>query len=138
MRAEYLWITVVAITWGGYPLMARAAGQQGPLGPVLLMLGGLIPVCIAWQVLPAPDTPSQGFPTLLLLAGVAMGIGLTAYHAVLTSPMHASLSIPIINVSMLLVSTVGAVIAFAEPVSIRKLVATALLVAGIALLQGSD
>lgn len=138
MRTEYLWIAVVALAWGGYPLMARAAGQQGPFGAVLLMLGGLLPVGLAWQLLPAPDAPQSGFPSLLLLAGATMGVGLTAYHAVLTSPMDASLSIPIVNVTMILVSTMGAVVFFAEPLSARKLIAVALLVAGIALLQSAE
>ena len=47
MSFEYLCIALVAIFWGGWPLVARSAGYGGPLGSLVLSVAGLIPITLA-------------------------------------------------------------------------------------------
>jgi drug/metabolite transporter (DMT)-like permease len=137
MRAEYLWIGVVALTWGGYPLVTRAAAQEGPRAALILMLAGLIPIVVAAIRHPTWSAPLPGKLALtqLVIAGLMMGIGFVAFYAITVSKMEASVSIPITDVSMMLVSAVGAMLFFAEPVTLQKLGGLALMLAGIALLR---
>jgi drug/metabolite transporter (DMT)-like permease len=65
-----------------------------------------------------------------------MGIGLVAFVTVTNSrQMEASVSIPIIDTSMLVVTVVGAVLFFSEPVTLRKCLGLALLIVGILVLR---
>ena len=65
-----------------------------------------------------------------------MGIGLLAFNAVTVSrQIEASISIPVMDTGMLIVSVLAAVLFFAEPVTLRKCAGLALLVAGIAVLR---
>lgn len=139
MRNEYLWIAVVGLTWGGYPLMTRWAGYEGPRATLLLMLTGMVPIAIA--VL-QPSTTSSVAPTTLALAkliaaGLLMGVGLLAFHALVTSPMDASISVPMADVAMLLISVIGAIVFFGEAITVQKVGGIALLLAGMALLRTS-
>lgn len=135
MRTDLVWIAVTAVCWGGYPLVARTAGHGGPRGTLVLMLAGLVPI-----VAMAAWTGGVGWPTgsalmKLGIAGLMMGGGLLAFHALATGPMDASVSIPIVDVAMLLVSAIGAVCFFAESVTPQKAIGVCLLLAGIALLR---
>ena len=47
MQLEWTCIALVAICWGGYPLIARAAGYGGPVGTLVLFISGLLPVLLA-------------------------------------------------------------------------------------------
>lgn len=139
MRNEYLWIAVVGLTWGGYPLLTRWAGYEGPRATLILMLTSIVPIVIAMLKPSANDTVA---PTTLALvklcgAGVLMGIGLLAFHALMTSPMDASISVPIVDVSMLLISAIGAIVFFGEAITLHKIGGIALLLAGMALLRVS-
>jgi multidrug transporter EmrE-like cation transporter len=49
--------------------------------------------------------------------------------------LDASTSIPIIDTAMLLVSVVGAVLFFAEPMTAKKVIGVVLLIAGIVVLK---
>ena len=82
------------------------------------------------------DDGKQYVGSLLIVAGMAMGIGTAAFNFVANSrKIDASISIPIVDTAMLVVSVIGAVIFFAEPVTIRKLVGIGLLIAGIVVLK---
>jgi drug/metabolite transporter (DMT)-like permease len=136
MRYEYICIAVVALMWGGYPLVARSSGIGGPLGALILTLTALLPIgaLTIWQG-GAVKSDSSAF-IKLSVAGFMMGIGLVAFNAVANSRnMDASVSIPIIDTTMLIVTVIGAMIFFAEPVTARKLIGVALLVAGIMVLK---
>ena len=136
MRFEFICIATVALFWGGYPLVARSTGVGGPLGALILTLAGLVPILTAviWQG--GALRPTAAEIVRLLIAGVMMGIGLIAFNAVANSKnMEASISIPIIDTSMLIVSVLGAMLFFAEPVSGKKLIGLALLIAGIVVLK---
>jgi multidrug transporter EmrE-like cation transporter len=64
-----------------------------------------------------------------------MGSGLIAFNRLVNSRLDASISIPIVDTAMLIVTTLGAIYFFQEAVTARKLVGFALLVAGIAVLR---
>jgi multidrug transporter EmrE-like cation transporter len=49
--------------------------------------------------------------------------------------LDASISIPIIDTAMLVVSVIGAIVFFAEPVTAKKLLGIGLLIAGITVLK---
>ena len=71
----------------------------------------------------------------IAVAGIMQGIGLMAFVRVATGKLEASVSIPISDVGMLIVTTVGAVWLFQEAMTVQKLIGLGLLVAGIALLR---
>ena len=132
MRPEYLYIAVAALMWGSYPLILRSSGQGSAMGSLLLMLSGLVPIAAAviwqggWQRPPAIEL------TKLAVAGMMMGVGLLTFNAVANSrQIDASISIPIIDTTMLVVTVLGAVLFFAEPVTLKKVIGLALLIAGI-------
>src|SRR5204863_5440106 len=97
---------------------------------------GLIPISIATWLDPATRRPVAIDVALLAVAGVMMGCGTAAFNYLATSRrMDASVSIPITDTAMLIVSVLGAVLFYAEPVTTRKLLGLVLLVAGIAVLK---
>lgn len=135
MRVEYIWIVVTALTWGGYPLITRTAGFSGPRGALILMLTGLVPIAIM-----AARAGGDGWPTTaglvkLSIAGLMMGIGLISFHALAVGKMDLSVSIPTVDVAMMLVSAIGAMLFFAEPVTLQRLLGIGMLVGGIILLR---
>ena len=67
-----------------------------------------------------------------------MGVGLVAFNLLANSKLEASVSLPIVGTAMLLVSTVGAIYVFQEPLTARKAIALCLLVAGIAIMPSSS
>ena len=138
MRFEWSCIALVAICWGGYPLIARAAGFGGPVGTLVLFVSGLLPVSLAALSQVSAARPSAGAVGKLGIAGVIMGVGMVAFNLVANSKLEASVSLPIVDTAMLLVSTVGAIYLFQEPLSTRKAVALCLLVAGIVIMPSSS
>lgn len=136
MRLEYVCITLVALFWGSYPLVARSAGGSAQLGTLILSLSSLVPIVVVvlWQGSGSRLPPNDLIK--MMIAGLMMGIGLVAFIVVANSrQLEASVSIPIMDTGMLIVTVVGAVLFFGEPLSIRKLVGLALLVAGILTLR---
>jgi uncharacterized membrane protein len=137
MRAEYLWIAVVGLTWGGYPLIARWANYEGPRATMILMVAGIVPILIA-MLQPSATVPSWPTPIALaklVAAGLLMGVGLLAFHALTNSPLDASITIPISDTSMLLVTTLGAIAFFGEAITLQKLAGISLMLIGIVLLR---
>jgi drug/metabolite transporter (DMT)-like permease len=135
MTLEIVCIALVAICWGGYPLVARASGYGGPLGALILTFAGLVPILLSvlWQG--SSERPSPGALGKLGIAGVLMGSGLVAFNRLANSPLEASISIPIVDTAMLIVTTLGAIYFFQEAVTAQKLVGLALLAAGIVALR---
>jgi drug/metabolite transporter (DMT)-like permease len=136
VKPEYMGIVIVALMWGSYPLITRAAGGGGLLGTFVMMTAGWITIAIAaaWQGFDSRFAFAQTMK--LAVAGSMMGIGLIAFNAVASSRrMDASVSIPIMDTAMMLVTVIAAVWFFAEPITIRKSIGLALLVAGIATLH---
>jgi len=137
MLAIIVSIAAAIAMWGGWPLVARAAGEQGLTGALLLSVFSLLVVLAGSAVTPVtlPATPALA---TLAVAGVMMGLGLVAFNAATTSPLvEVSTVVPIIDTGMLLVSVVGGILFFDESVTVRKMVAVAFLVTGIVLLGPS-
>jgi drug/metabolite transporter (DMT)-like permease len=136
VKPEYLGILAVAVFWGGYPLIARGVGIGGPLGALMLSVVSLSTIAAATWWTGVETWPSVGDAVRLAIAGLMMGIGLLAFNAVAASRnVEASVSIPIMDTAMLVVSVVAAVLFFAEPITLRKTLGLALLVAGIVVLR---
>ena len=64
-----------------------------------------------------------------------MGMRAGRLQPLANSPLDASISIPIVDTAMLIVTTLGAIYFFQEAVTAQKLVGLALLVAGIVALR---
>jgi drug/metabolite transporter (DMT)-like permease len=136
VRPEFLLIGVVALCWGGYPLLARASGYGGPYGALVLNLAALAPIALALALWPgASERPALEAVAKLAVAGALMGCGIVAFNALVNSPLEASVSIPIVDTAMLVVTVACAVVFFQEPLTARKLLGLLLLVAGIAVLR---
>jgi drug/metabolite transporter (DMT)-like permease len=136
VKPEYLGIAVVALFWGGYPLIARGVGIGGPLGALVLSMVSLATIATATWWTGVEVWPTSGDVARLAIAGLMMGIGLLAFNAVAASRnVEATVSIPIMDTAMLVVSVVAAVLFFAEPITARKTLGLALLIAGIVVLR---
>jgi drug/metabolite transporter (DMT)-like permease len=136
VKPEYWGIAIVALCWGGYPLIARGVGIGGPLGALLLSVVSLTTIAAATLWTGVETWPTPGDLARLAVAGLLMGIGLIAFNAVAASRnVEASVSIPVMDTAMLVVSVIAAVIFFAEPITLRKTLGLALLVAGILVLR---
>jgi drug/metabolite transporter (DMT)-like permease len=136
MRTEIICIAITAIAWGGYPLIARSTGVGTPIGALLLTLSALAPISVATIWHGVASRPSSSELGKLIVAGMMMGIGTTAFNFVANSrQLEASISVPIIDTLMLLVTVAAAVVFFAEPITIKKMIGIALLVAGIVVLR---
>lgn len=136
MRYDYIYIVIAALMWGSYPLVARASGVGGAIGALVLTVTALVPIGIAtvWQG--AAVRPDATALIKLCIAGVMMGAGLVAFNALANSKqMDASISIPIVDTAMLIITVIGAILFFAEPFTAKKAIGIALLVAGIVVLK---
>jgi uncharacterized membrane protein len=133
--AVWLYVALVALFWGGWPLVSRSAGQTGATGSLILLAAAFAPVGLAaaWEgaTWPAPPAVAR-----LAVAGVLQGAGLVAFHLVTTRPgAEISSVVPILDTAMLLVTAVGGILFFAEAMTLQKGIGVALLVAGILLLR---
>ena len=137
MKLEIICIFVVALFWGGWPLVSRATGYGGPFASLVLTLAALVPIAIFSAFEGAASRPPLEDSWKLLVAGTMMGIGTVAFNYVANSEIDASVSIPVIDASMLLVTTTGAVWFFGESLPAQKIAGVGLLLAGITLLRPS-
>jgi drug/metabolite transporter (DMT)-like permease len=135
MSSIVVCIVAVAVFWGGWPLVARLAGETGIAGSIIMAVMMLISIAAAGMYT-GVTLPSLRATGVLLVAGVMMGIGLIAFYAVSSNPsVELSVVIPVLDTSMLLVSVIGGIWFFGEAVTVRKLIGIALLVIGIVTLR---
>jgi drug/metabolite transporter (DMT)-like permease len=135
MKTDYLWIVGTALLWGAYPLVTRTAGFDGPRAALILMLVGLVPVAVLSYLPSAAGWPDRQGLIKLVIAGLMMGAGLISFIRVATGALEASIAIPVVDGAMLLVSAIGAILFFAEPLTVQKAAGLALMLAGIGLLR---
>jgi drug/metabolite transporter (DMT)-like permease len=136
MRTEIICIVVASLAWGGYPLIARSTGVGTPIGALILTLSALIPISVATAWNGVASRPTSNEMIKLIVAGMVMGVGTTAFNYLVNSrQLEASISIPIVDVAMLIVSVAAAVIFFSEPLTTKKILGFALLIAGIVVLR---
>lgn len=136
MTAEWTSMAVVVLAWGIYPLIIRTTGVSGPLGALVLTGSALLPIGVALGVRGGFARPQTSDLVRLVVSGVIMGAGTTAFNFLANSrKIDASVAIPIVDTGMLLVTTLGAMWFFSQPITPRKVVGITLLVAGIAALR---
>jgi drug/metabolite transporter (DMT)-like permease len=136
MLAEWISMAVVVLAWGTYPLIIRTTGVSGPLGALVLTVSALVPIGIALGVQGGFARPSASDLGRLVVSGVIMGAGTTAFNFLANSrKIEASVAIPVVDTGMLLVTTLGAIWFYSEPITLRKVLGIALLVAGIGALR---
>lgn len=129
-------MVVVVLAWGTYPLLIRSTGVSGPVGALVLTVSALVPIGVALVVQGGFARPSAAELWRLVLGGLIMGAGTTAFNFLINSrKFDASVAIPIVDTGMLLVTALGAIWFYSEPVTLRKLVGIALLVTGIGVLR---
>jgi drug/metabolite transporter (DMT)-like permease len=137
MSADWICIALVAVFWGGYPLVARLSSFGGPLGSLVLGAVAIVPVAAAALATGSGERPTRAELWPLVVAGLMQGVGLMAFVRVATGKLEASVAIPISDVAMLIVTTVGAILFFQEALGPQKLAGLAFLVVGILLLRGA-
>jgi len=136
MVAEWTSMVVVVLAWGIYPLVIRSTGVSGPVGALVLTASALVPIGVALFIQGGLTRPSTADLWRLVWGGLIMGVGTTAFNFLINSrKVEASVSIPIVDTGMLLVTALGAVWFYSEPVTLRKVVGIALLVIGIGVLR---
>lgn len=135
MTQTYVQIVLVSVLWGGWPLLLRWAGPVGHTGAFLLSAFALIP--LSFMALATGFQMPQQQPLIkVVLAGVIMGAGMIAYNQVLTGgKIEISSLVPIVNTSMLAVTTIGGIIFFAESITPQKVAGFLLMLVGIYLLK---
>jgi drug/metabolite transporter (DMT)-like permease len=135
MSADWVCIALVAVFWGGYPLVARLSSFGGPWGSLLLGSVAILPIAGTALAAGGWERPARGDLWPLLVAGLMQGVGLMAFVRVATGKLEASVAIPVSDVAMLIVTTVGAILFFQETLTAQKLAGLAFLVVGILLLR---
>ena len=92
-----------------------------------------ITLAVLWQG--GAERPSPGALAKLGIAGVMMGSGLIAFNRVVNSRLDASISIPVVDTAMLIVTDARRDLLLPGGGDARKLVGLALLVSGIVALR---
>tara|TARA_Y100000031_G_scaffold157148_1_gene216766 strand:+ start:5790 stop:6227 length:438 start_codon:yes stop_codon:yes gene_type:complete len=143
MTILYISIGLVALCWGGYPLILRLAGGTGHLGSLILVLASLIPVVLSVWYQSATGALQIGFSNMsastlviLTISGIVMGAGLVTFNYVVGSPLvDISTSVPIIDILMLVVTVVGGILFFMEVLTLQKVLGILLGIVAIYLLR---
>lgn len=127
----YLLIGFLALLWGGWPLVAKLANEH-PLNSLIMMMTASIPVLVVAVVTGGMTlSPLPSFKPLFA-AGLMIGGGMMVFATVLASPtVDVTVSVPIINTAMMLVTVIGGVIAFNEGMPPQKIMGIGVLMAGI-------
>ncbi len=134
-----IWIAIfmVAITWGGWPLIVRSAGQVGYAGILTVTIFAVAPVLLA--SLQQGVASFHGFQMTwwkFVISGLLAGGGFIFYNQALgSSKMEVSTVVPLINSMMIVVTVVGGILFFSETVTLQKVLGVVLLVGGIFLLR---
>ena len=134
MGLDWIYIALVALFWGGYPLITRLSPINGPQASLLLALSSLAPILVGVLVTGDTARPTRAQLWPIVVGGLFQGLGLMAFVRVATSKLDASVAIPITDAAMLIVTAVGAIAFFDEAISFQKLAGLGLLVVGILLL----
>jgi drug/metabolite transporter (DMT)-like permease len=128
-------IAAVALFWGGWPLVARSAGETGLPGALVMSIAQMAAIVLAMLATERSLPPASALGALAV-AGAMMGMGLIAFNAAASSPLvEASTIIPILDTSMIIVAVIGGILFFGEALTVRKLIGIALLLSGILALR---
>ena len=123
-----LYMVLVAIVWGIYPLIIRSVGVSGVTGALILTVSSLIPIAMA-AIYNRVVMPGMLVTLKIAMAGIIMGVSLVIFFKIVSSPlMDISASIPIINALVILVAAIGGVCLFGEAVTASKILGICLLI----------
>ncbi|MHB1118419.1 MAG: hypothetical protein ACYCZ7_02785 [Minisyncoccota bacterium] len=127
---------VVALGFGGWPLIVRAAGIP-PLGiAVILSIGTLASVTTVGPFLFSWDAVTRKMIYIGLLAGAVNGISFLAYSKLVANPAwDISVYVPIAIALMLIVPALGGTIFFGENFSATKTLGVLTILIGVYLLR---
>jgi drug/metabolite transporter (DMT)-like permease len=135
MNNQILQAILAAVLFGTWPLLVRGAGAPTSANTFIITLNAaaLIALIMGFQniTLPKSDTMPH-----LILAGLLLGGGMIVYNAVLTAPgAQMSIVIPLVSAAIIIVSTIGGVGFFREPLTPWKVIGIGLLIVGIIFLR---
>lgn len=113
--STYIAILITVICWGGYPTLAKSAGEgTTSLHPLVMSVAAIVPILLYCAIRGELMAIGPGIGKHAL-CGILMGIGLISFLIVLSSSqVPISVSIPIINPSMLVVTVVCGIIFLKE------------------------
>lgn len=134
MTKFFLYIALLAVCWGGWPLVVRSAGDIGFTSSLILMITALIPGMFAAFVYGGIALPSISALVKLCIAGVMMGTGLIVFSHLIPG-RDVSTLVPVVSASTLLVVVVGGMYFFSESITPQKILGIVLLIGGIVLLR---
>jgi drug/metabolite transporter (DMT)-like permease len=135
MAQVLAYVALVGLFWGGWPLVARAAGPTGATGTLVLVLVSLVPVA-ALALGAGGAWPSGATLGWLAVAGLMNGAGLVVFHLLATDArVEVSAVVPAVDTAMLLVTAAGGIALFGESLTLQKGLGIASLLLGIALLR---
>lgn len=129
----FLAVLITALGFGLWPLVARFAALS-PIATALFASVGTVIVVAAGMRLPmfTYGQISGGAALICLVGGILNGIGFLAYAYIISnSDWNLSLYIPIAVVAMSVMTVIGGIILFHEPVTAQKLAGILLAIAAI-------
>ena len=129
---------LAALGFGGWPLIARWS-QASPawINVVLTVTTGVFVALALAKDLVGPTKPSLTALGLLTLAGAINALGFLAYGKVIGNPQwEISRFLPLVVITMTLVTGLGGILFFGEAVTGRKLLGLMLALAAAWLLAG--
>lgn len=138
MFTVYLGILVIAILWGGWPLVARSVNNPSSTMNLVIVVVAIFPVLLQyWYTTTALSLAATKMDAMKMVAGgLMMGTGMIFFNAVLASKdVSVSTVVPLINVSMLMVSVLGGVFFFSEEMTPSKIFGLVLLISGMVLIR---
>jgi len=123
---------IVAFGFGGWPLIARAAGLP-PFGiAVILSIGTVAAVTAVGPIMFTWDAVTKKVVYLGLLAGVINGVSFLAYSKLVSNPAwDISTYVPLAIALMLIVPVIGGPLFFGECLTGNKILGVAAILIGV-------
>jgi drug/metabolite transporter (DMT)-like permease len=127
---------VAAFGFGGWPLVARAAGIP-PFGiAVILSIGTVAAVTAVGPIMFTWDAVSRRMIYIGLIAGVINGISFLAYSRLVSNPAwDISTYVPLAIALMLIVPVVGGPLFFGERLTGNKILGVIAILIGVYLIR---
>ena len=137
MLNVFLLTVVIAVFWGGWPLVVRATGgTPGNLGNLLLVLLASLPALALLAIKGTTPMPENSWYKMII-AGIMMGLGLVLFNQYLATNTKVEIStiVPILNTAMIMVTVAGGIIFFGEAITAQKILGIITLAVGIYMLK---
>ncbi len=124
-------MALAGIAWGVYSIRGRAESDALASTASNFILSIVMVAALTMMSISSADITSPGLALAIVSGALTSGVGYVLWYAVLNflSAMQAAL----IQLSVPVIATAGGVILLAEPLSLRLLVSSALVLGGISL-----